>query len=107
MTIFEYLMVMVSIILGLSITQVLRGIGDELTESVRLTGMGGGTDMHVIDTLLGPRWVGACSSRCRAGSWSEISALARGDSSQSLSERRSEQAEQTRDQPRLGRFAGG
>jgi uncharacterized protein YndB with AHSA1/START domain len=34
------------------VTQELRGIGYRLTEAVRLTPMDGGTDMHVIETLL-------------------------------------------------------
>lgn len=34
------------------VRQVLRGIGYELTESVRLTAVDGGTDMHVVNTLL-------------------------------------------------------
>ena len=34
------------------VTQYLRGMGYELTESVRLTAVDGGTDMHVVDTLL-------------------------------------------------------
>jgi hypothetical protein len=34
------------------ITQYLRGMGYELTEAVRLTAVDGGTDMHVVDTLL-------------------------------------------------------
>ena len=34
------------------VTQVLRGMGYELTEAVRLTAVDGGTDMHVVDTLL-------------------------------------------------------
>jgi uncharacterized protein YndB with AHSA1/START domain len=34
------------------IAQYMRGVGYELTEAVSLTAADGGTDMHVIDTLL-------------------------------------------------------
>ena len=34
------------------VTQYTRGMGYELTESVQLTAVGGGTDMHVVITLL-------------------------------------------------------
>lgn len=34
------------------VSQYLRGMGYELTESVRLTAVAGGTEMHVVDTLL-------------------------------------------------------